>query len=122
MVFFFFFFFSSRRRHTRSLRDWSSDVCSSDLADLRTESGRSRVSELEAPLRSRSGATTVMLARSASVSARIAMPGAKYPSSLLSRMRIYRLVWNSGRFYSKSAPRRSENTAHVLDRGQGALQ
>src|SRR5204862_1459431 len=28
-----FFFFSSRRRHTRSLRDWSSDVCSSDLGD-----------------------------------------------------------------------------------------
>src|SRR5438874_7851462 len=28
---FLFFFFSSRRRHTRSLRDWSSDVCSSDL-------------------------------------------------------------------------------------------
>src|SRR6267378_6663316 len=26
-----YFFFSSRRRHTRSLRDWSSDVCSSDL-------------------------------------------------------------------------------------------
>src|SRR3970040_829558 len=25
------FFFSIRRRHTRSLRDWSSDVCSSDL-------------------------------------------------------------------------------------------
>src|SRR5438105_15520176 len=25
------FFFSSRRRHTRSTRDWSSDVCSSDL-------------------------------------------------------------------------------------------
>src|SRR6266498_1172569 len=29
-----FFFFSSRRRHTRCGRDWSSDVCSSDL--LRT--------------------------------------------------------------------------------------
>src|SRR2546429_7399634 len=28
---FFFFFFSSRRRHTRCSRDWSSDVCSSDL-------------------------------------------------------------------------------------------
>src|SRR5690606_40007378 len=27
------FFFSSRRRHTRFSRDWSSDVCSSDLAD-----------------------------------------------------------------------------------------
>src|SRR2546422_8019900 len=31
----YFFFFSSRRRHTRCSRDWSSDVCSSDL-----ESGR----------------------------------------------------------------------------------
>src|SRR2546429_9668175 len=30
----FFFFFSSRRRHTRCSRDWSSDVCSSDLFDL----------------------------------------------------------------------------------------
>src|SRR2546421_1610226 len=29
------FFFSSRRRHTRSDRDWSSDVCSSDLLRLR---------------------------------------------------------------------------------------
>src|SRR2546422_5358264 len=27
-----FFFFSSRRRHTRCSRDWSSDVCSSDLS------------------------------------------------------------------------------------------
>src|SRR5690554_7183392 len=31
LFFFFFFFFSSRRRHTRCGRDWSSDVCSSDL-------------------------------------------------------------------------------------------
>src|SRR5215211_9019142 len=31
---FFFFFFSSRRRHTRSLCDWSSDVCSSDLSEI----------------------------------------------------------------------------------------
>src|SRR5207344_1741839 len=30
-VFLFFFFFSSRRRHTSCGRDWSSDVCSSDL-------------------------------------------------------------------------------------------
>src|SRR2546422_6011888 len=28
------FFFSSRRRHTRCSRDWSSDVCSSDLAKV----------------------------------------------------------------------------------------
>src|SRR6266542_3648677 len=36
----FFFFFSSRRRHTRCYRDWSSDVCSSDLIrkpELRNE-------------------------------------------------------------------------------------
>src|SRR6266446_6323281 len=31
-IFLFFFFFSSRRRHTRLQGDWSSDVCSSDLA------------------------------------------------------------------------------------------
>src|SRR5947209_10562980 len=31
LLFCFFFFFSSRRRHTRYWRDWSSDVCSSDL-------------------------------------------------------------------------------------------
>src|SRR5690625_7778410 len=31
-VSFVFFFFSSRRRHTRWPRDWSSDVCSSDLS------------------------------------------------------------------------------------------
>src|SRR5438093_3319152 len=32
---FLFFFFSSRRRHTRLVSDWSSDVCSSDLAAVR---------------------------------------------------------------------------------------
>src|SRR6266542_5421611 len=31
MCIFCFFFFASRRRHTRCYRDWSSDVCSSDL-------------------------------------------------------------------------------------------
>src|SRR5690606_10133785 len=35
----YFFFFSSRRRHTRFSRDWSSDVCSSDLL-LRPTEGR----------------------------------------------------------------------------------
>src|SRR5256885_4733195 len=33
----YFFFFSSRRRHTRLQGDWSSDVCSSDLADHRAD-------------------------------------------------------------------------------------
>src|SRR5690606_39739501 len=34
------FFFSSRRRHTRFSRDWSSDVCSSDLSILRIQYGK----------------------------------------------------------------------------------
>src|SRR5207249_7484622 len=34
-----YFFFSSRRRHTRSKRDWSSDVCSSDLQGNRRGQG-----------------------------------------------------------------------------------
>src|SRR5437868_4094505 len=36
-----YFFFSSRRRHTRSKRDWSSDVCSSDLLRFGRRSCRS---------------------------------------------------------------------------------
>src|SRR5438067_10186167 len=36
---FILFFFSSRRRHTRSKRDWSSDVCSSDLQLLEAHLG-----------------------------------------------------------------------------------
>src|SRR5437879_7930866 len=37
-----FFFFSSRRRHTRYIGDWSSDVCSSDLASTRNGRRRGR--------------------------------------------------------------------------------
>src|SRR5207253_4363296 len=44
VFFFFFFFFSSRRRHTRWPRDWSSDVCSSDLAPHGFASSRCSVS------------------------------------------------------------------------------
>src|SRR4030042_4162041 len=39
MYFIFFFFFSSRRRHTRCSRDWSSDVCSSDLRNCEAQNG-----------------------------------------------------------------------------------
>src|SRR5690554_3569628 len=45
LVFFFFFFFSSRRRHTRCGRDWSSDVCSSDLVDPDSEDVESETSQ-----------------------------------------------------------------------------
>src|SRR6266511_5426682 len=39
MFLFFFYVFSSRRRHTRFSRDWSSDVCSSDLRLEEVEAG-----------------------------------------------------------------------------------
>src|SRR2546422_5694330 len=43
IVFAMVFFFSSRRRHTRCSRDWSSDVCSSDLKVLyEISTGRDR--------------------------------------------------------------------------------
>src|SRR3712207_4593451 len=42
---FYFFFFSSRRRHTRYWRDWSSDVCSSDLTPI-TMAGDSQTTAL----------------------------------------------------------------------------
>src|SRR5690606_40110992 len=45
-LFFYFFFFSSRRRHTRFSRDWSSDVCSSDLERDLLEYAEARVREL----------------------------------------------------------------------------
>src|SRR5260221_10968771 len=45
-VCFFFFFFSSRRRHTRSLCDWSSDVCSSDLSRRDGAEGADRRDDL----------------------------------------------------------------------------
>src|SRR2546421_2041686 len=40
-----FFFFSSRRRHTRSDRDWSSDVCSSDLLKIAHHGSKTSTSE-----------------------------------------------------------------------------
>src|SRR5690606_396147 len=47
------FFFSSRRRHTRFSRDWSSDVCSSDLGNIlvRYRDANSLVSQIRNVLR-----------------------------------------------------------------------
>src|SRR5205809_7974001 len=44
---FFCFFFSSRRRHTRCSRDWSSDVCSSDLRSLTSRAEYEGVTEVD---------------------------------------------------------------------------
>src|SRR3989440_4606222 len=56
-----FFFFSSRRRHTRSDRDWSSDVCSSDLfgAFLTSQFGRTGSMGVEPGMKSSEMTETV---------------------------------------------------------------
>src|SRR5690606_39321635 len=46
------FFFSSRRRHTRFSRDWSSDVCSSDLISTRHHRSRWEQELLPSSIRS----------------------------------------------------------------------
>src|SRR3712207_9519626 len=51
----FIFFFSSRRRHTRYWRDWSSDVCSSDLGPADRARGTRRPARLRRE-RARAGA------------------------------------------------------------------
>src|SRR5699024_11628309 len=52
-----YFFFSSRRRHTRSKRDWSSDVCSSDLSPVAVpqEVTRAHYEHVRAVLRAEGG-------------------------------------------------------------------
>src|SRR2546429_404620 len=45
----FFFFFSSRRRHTRCSRDWSSDVCSSDLHECDSNKEQPRIKRNSGP-------------------------------------------------------------------------
>src|SRR2546429_4238161 len=43
------FFFSSRRRHTRCSRDWSSDVCSSDLLEHALDLLQPAIEKLDRP-------------------------------------------------------------------------
>src|SRR3712207_7410302 len=59
-----FFFFSSRRRHTRYWRDWSSDVCSSDLKDDIERMMRDAEAHAEEDKRRREEAETRNLAES----------------------------------------------------------
>src|SRR6266496_5088065 len=82
------FFFSSRRRHTRSLRDWSSDVCSSDLCWLeqlllraRLTSSRSRV-----PSSSASGLENQRRASARSLGKVAALPHPLFSSTSSTRL------------------------------------
>src|SRR5256884_6471939 len=67
----FFFFFSSRRRHTRCSRDWSSDVCSSDLRSPTccnaSETSPNLAASLEARLNCRMSASCGVFTRGSSL-------------------------------------------------------
>src|SRR5690606_38786842 len=84
------FFFSSRRRHTRFSRDWSSDVCSSDLITCesgpRLEIGVSRVlGAIQSPCdpkTARIGARLTALPLSALPRPPMVQPTCKVPTSL----------------------------------------
>src|SRR3712207_7021268 len=57
-----FFFFSSRRRHTRYWRDWSSDVCSSDLELLVGDvTSSARMTEIADMLASRGRPASILV-------------------------------------------------------------
>src|SRR5207245_3071976 len=77
--FLFFFFFSSRRRHTRCYRDWSSDVCSSDLQTARM-CNLSRIAPSRPELCTSSRFAARMLSDSASIASAIASNNAFFSS------------------------------------------
>src|SRR5256884_2651074 len=61
------FFFSSRRRHTRCSRDWSSDVCSSDLGQPVPYQNRFPAAQLSAKLLQKDNQTLRVVTASASL-------------------------------------------------------
>src|SRR5436309_4247055 len=65
VIHFIFFFFSSRRRHTSFSRDWSSDVCSSDLfGEMRRAVANALMTSKPVTLTSTTGTSTCWRRRS----------------------------------------------------------
>src|SRR5438445_5038665 len=91
------FFFSSRRRHTRYWRDWSSDVCSSDLK--RSHSDFARQSRLL-------NETTSSAAHCLGSGLRIGMAGDEY----------YRRAAIGGRFMNLGTGNKPIHSWHAQDR------
>src|SRR3989440_2981507 len=80
-----FFFFSSRRRHTRSDRDWSSDVCSSDLE---SPGGLFAAGILRLPLTSASSVATSEFKEPITLSSRSWMVGSQRMSPPVDRKSV----------------------------------
>src|SRR5437660_5226663 len=78
------FFFSSRRRHTRWPRDWSSDVCSSDLRQRRRiPLNHRRLRTIHSYTELRCKSVVVLETRHASREARQFLRGRSWPSAKL---------------------------------------
>src|SRR6266536_2486937 len=108
-----FFFFSSRRRHTSSTRDWSSDVCSSDLLGPRraARAGGARRGRLRVPPHRRRGARPpdppAPGRRRAAPSLRPVQPGAGRPALPLGARqpaRVGHLPGGARRLEARSEP------------------
>src|SRR5256884_1262910 len=83
-----FFFFSSRRRHTRCSRDWSSDVCSSDLENHTGDPTLDNVGHMAADWVTQGLAQTglVEVVPSVSVMSSSRTPGGHGPGHLVCRL------------------------------------
>src|SRR5699024_12116302 len=115
-----FFFFSSRRRHTRSKRDWSSDVCSSDLipmekiVQVRREAKRKvfvtnafRALRKVAPDHNLRNISTVVLVGGSAEDFEI-------PEMLMEAFTDYRVVCGRGNIRGSEGPRNAVATGLVL--------
>src|SRR5690349_23724647 len=80
--FLFFFFFSSRRRHTRSLRDWSSDVCSSDLQKAALDVANCTI---RAPISGKTGSLLVRMGNLVKANSEPPLRSEEHTSELQSR-------------------------------------
>src|SRR3712207_5620366 len=114
-----FFFFSSRRRHTRYWRDWSSDVCSSDLplpVSALRYAGRTPVSVLPSPVR-----ISAMLPRCSAAPPMSCTRKCRWPRVRVAASRTTAKA--SGRRWSRVSPssRRSLNSS-VLARSSASVR
>src|SRR3712207_9389412 len=106
----YFFFFSSRRRHTRYWRDWSSDVCSSDLTEQQLTFDGSPSVTLQPGEEVRSDAVPMELsdaeAQRSNVAVSLHLEGASGP-----------MTWHAASFTTLyvTDPGSREQTCHVTD-------
>src|SRR5690625_5806514 len=110
-VYFLFFFFSSRRRHTRWPRDWSSDVCSSDLLTVERGVGEVRLEERGGdPGRQPHAVQGQRRLVGEPQPRQVDQPGGRLQAQVLRSVRVAALVEREGRS--------EEHTSELQSRGQ----